>query len=103
MPRFSVLAKTSNAQLRAGKALWKEQQQAKARERSDKTENDRSAVGDWVVANCQGVNRKDTAAKVAAQFPDVSESTALAFLSQGAFGGVRNRGSRKYPRWEREV
>jgi hypothetical protein len=93
-PRFDVLGGKTTGELREGRVR-------RARERGEKTEDDRSAVGDWVIANCQGKNRKEAAGAVAGHFPGYQVETAKGFLSDGAFGGVKNVGTRSAPRWER--
>jgi hypothetical protein len=94
IPRFAVLGSTSTEELKEGRAN-------RARQRAAKTLDDRSDVGNWVVANCQGMNREQAAAKVAAQFPDIKSSTAKSGLSKGWYGGVKNVGPRNATRWER--
>jgi hypothetical protein len=94
IPRFAVLGSTSTEELKEGRAN-------RARQRAEKTLDDRSDVGNWVLENCQGMNREQAAEKIAAQFPGVTVSTARGALSRGEYGGVRNAGSRAAPRWER--
>jgi hypothetical protein len=94
IPRFDVLGSTSTEELKEGRAN-------RARQRAARTLDDRSDVGGWVVANCQGMNREQTAEKIAAQFPDITVSTAKAGLSKGWYGGVKNTGPRNASRWER--
>jgi hypothetical protein len=93
-PRFAVFGSTSTEELKEGRVK-------RAQQRDAKTLDGRSDVGSWVVANCQGMNREEAAAKIAAQFPGITASTAKGALSRGEYGGVKNTGSRSAPQWER--
>jgi hypothetical protein len=95
IPRFDVVDSKTTSELREGR-------EKRARERSDKTNYDRSEVGDWVVANCQGMSREQAAMAIAGQFGyRYKASTAKSLLSNGAFGGVKQAGPRNARRWER--
>lgn len=94
VPRFDVLGSRTTEELKEG-------QQRRARDRDAQLLKERSNVGEWVVANCQGQNRDATAQAVAAAFPKYTVTTAQKFLSEGAFGAVKNVGTRNAPQWAR--
>ena len=97
VPRFDVVGSKTTGELREGR-------ETRARDRSDKTRNDRSEVGDWVVANCQGISREQTATAIVGQFGGrYKASTAKSLLSNGTFGGVKQTGPRNARRWERSI
>jgi hypothetical protein len=93
IPRFEVLGSKTTGELREGR-------EKRARDRDAKTRDDRSEVGDWVVTNCQGMNRERAAQAVEGAFRGYKASTAKTLLSSGAFGGVKQV-ARRPPRWER--